>query len=234
MKVIADRSLDLRQVNGRDHAAHVEGFRLENCEVMGTMLASRHPGEWRTIRNCDAIRCRQYNCALAGTAIEDCVLDTMGPAGPGYFTLDACVFRHVILRGRITTMLLRFDPPSFGGSGVGPTFEDMWPDEIAKYYLAVDWALDVTEAQFTALTALTTVPGELVRFDPERAIEIRRDRLVDDWAAGMPGVMQVCCEDFLQGPFASFVVQRGETRANRDRFEREASWMREHGFADPA
>lgn len=232
MIVIADRPLDLRQLEGRDHPAHVAGFRLENCEVMGTMLASRQPGEWRTIRDCAAVRCRQFNCALAGTAIEDCLLDTMGQAGPGYFTLDACVFRHVILRGRITTTLLRFDPNPFGGNGMGPSFKDIWPSEMVKYYASVDWALDVTQAKFTSLTALTTMPGDLVRFDPARAVLVRRERLVGDWAAGMPGVMQICCEQFLEGPFASFVVQRGESKANREQFARDAGWLRAHGFAD--
>lgn len=234
MIVVAGRSLDLRQLDGCDHPAHVAGYRLENCDVMGTMLASRHPGEWRTIRDCAAVRCRQYNCALAGTAIEDCVLDTMGQAGPSYFTLDACVFRHVIVRGRITTMLLRFDPHPFAGSGMGPSFKDMWPGAMAQYYEGVDWALDVTEAKFASLTALTTVPGELVRFDAERAIRIRRDALVGAWDTDMPGVMQICCEDFLQGPFASFVVQRSESKANRVRFAADAAWMRARGFADPA
>ncbi|MDR7102489.1 hypothetical protein [Croceicoccus sp. BE223] len=234
------QALDLWQISGRDHPAHVADHRLVECEVMGTMLASPHPGEWRTIRHCEAVGCRQYNCSLAGTAIEDCLLDTMGQAGPMYLTLDACVFRRVIMRGRLTTMLFRFDPHPFSGTGGGPDFKDRWRAEMAAYYrsgsrnLEADWALDITEARFTALTSLTIVPGELVRFDPDRAIRIRRDALTGNWAEEMPGVMQICCEDFLEGPFDSFVVQRGESKVNRERFAREAAWMRDHGFADPA
>lgn len=233
----SNRNLDLRQISGRDHLAHVSEHRLFECEMMGTMLASRHPGEWRTIRHCEAVRCRHYNSSLAGTAMEDCLLDTMGQAGPMYLSLDACVFRRVTLRGRLTTMLFRFDPHPFTGTGIGPDFKEMWRDEMVGYYRGcspADWALDVTEAKFTSLTSLTIVPGDLVRHDAERAIRIRRDALVGDWAEGMPGVMQMCCEHFLEGPFDSFVVQRGEDKRNRDRFARDARWMRDRGFADPA
>lgn len=230
MITISASELDLRTLNGRDHPTHVSGYRLENCEVMGTMLASRHPGEWRTIRDCAAVKCRQYNCLISGTAIENCLLDTMGQAGPMYLSLDACVFRHVTLRGKLTSMLFRFGAYVVSDAGT----DDAWREEMVKYYRGVDWAMDVSEARFTALTALTIVPGDLVRFDPERAIRIRRAALVDDWADGMPGVMQICCENFLEGPFDSFIVQRGETKANRDRFAAEAGWMRANGFADPA
>lgn len=230
MTTIAASELDWRTLDGRDHPAHVSGYRLENCEVMGTMLASRHPGEWRTIRDCAAVECRQYNCLIAGTAIENCLLDSMGQAGPMYLSLDACVFRHVTLRGKLTTMLFRFGADMFNGADTA----DAWLPEMLKYYLDVDWAMDVTEARFTALTALTIVPGNLVRFDPERAILIRRDALIGDWATGMPGVMQICCEDFLEGPFDSFIVQRGESKANRERFAVEAGWMRANGFAETA
>ncbi|WP_066554048.1 hypothetical protein [Croceicoccus bisphenolivorans] len=235
MKVIVGQELDLRTLSGRDHPAHVSGYRLENCEVMGTMLASRHPGEWRTIRDCEAIGCRHYNCALSGTAVEDCLIDTMGQAGPGYFTLDGCVFRHVILRGKLTTTLFRFGTDPYEIPAIGPRFSDMWQGEMVRYYRDVDWAIDVTAAKFTAFTSLTTVPGDLVRFDPARAIRIRREMLTGNWADGMPGVMQICCEDFLgYSPFDSFVVQRGEPKKNRERFEDEAGWMRKHGFAEPA
>lgn len=226
------QALDLRQIAGRDHPVQVSGHRLLECEVMGTMLASPKPGEWRHIRDCAAMKCRQYNCLLAGTAIVDCLLDTMGQAGPMYLALDACVFRHVTLRGRLTTMLFRFAPHPFDSAGADAI--DAWMAAMAGYYRDVDWALDVRDAKFTALTSLTTVPGHLVRFDPERAVRIRRDALVGDWSVGMPGVMQICCEDFLEGPFDSFVVQRGEAKDNREGFARDAGWMRDHGFADPA
>ena len=231
------RNLDLRQVSGRDHLAHVSHHRLVECEVMGTMLASPHPGEWRTIRHCEAVKCRHYNGSLASTAVEDCLLDTLGQAGPMYLSLDACVFRRVTLRGRLTTMMFRFDPPPFSGAGIGPDFKDMWRDEMVGYYQGgnpADWAIDITEAKFTTLTALTIVPGDLVRFDPERAIRISRDALAGNWAEGMPSVIQICCEAFLEGPFDSFVVQRGESKPNRERFARDAAWMRDRGFADPA
>lgn len=235
MITLTGQELDFRTLNGRDHSSQVKGYRLENCEVMGTMLASRHPGEWRTIRDCEAVRCRHYNCALSGTAVEGCVLDTMGQAGPGYFTLDACVFRHVTLRGKITTMLFRFDPNPFEEPAVGPSFKDMWPGAMARYYSDVDWALDIREARFTALTSLVTVPGDLVRYDPERAILVRREALAGNRAQGMPGVMRICCEDFLAGsPFESFVIQRGEPKKARERFAEKAAWMRANGFADPA
>lgn len=229
MITIAASELDLRTLNGRDHPAHVSGYRLEKCEVMGTMLASRRPGEWRTIRDCAAVKCRQYNCLVSGTAIENCLLDTMGQAGPLYFSLAACVFRQVTLRGRLTSMLFRFGTHRFSDARA----DDAWLKEMVKYYRDVDWAMDVREACFTALTALTIVPGDLVRYNPERAIRIRRNALLGDWATGMPSIMQICCEDFLEGPFDSFIVQRGETKANRDRFAAEADWMRANGFADP-
>ncbi|AKM10517.1 hypothetical protein [Croceicoccus naphthovorans] len=232
---IVGADLDLLTLNGQDQPRHVADFALENCEVMGNMLASVHPGEWRTIRNCSAVKCMQMNCSLAGTVVEDCLLDTMGQKGRSYLQLDACVFIRTTVRGRITTTLFRFDPHPFQDTTTGPKFSDQWRDELAARYRGVDWALDITEAKFASLTSLVTVPGHLVHFAPERAIRIRREGLTDGWQERMPMIMQICCEDFIfDSPFDSFVVARGEKKADREKFAEWAAIMRAEDFADPA
>lgn len=132
--------------------------------TLGGRLSTDRKGRARVVvRGLTAERCEFAKIHGYRVAFEDCTLDT--PKVAHYANLTGCVFAHVVVRG----------DPGF------VRIED-WSDqdfdekerarlraEDARYYDAVDWALDVREVEGRNLR-IASVPPHLVRRDPTRLL----------------------------------------------------------------
>jgi hypothetical protein len=120
------------------------------------------------------------NCVCAGIPeavwcpiVEDVVVDHLRIENELH-TWGA-VFRHVTLRGRIGRVMIR----TFVSLTLEPP-EKLRPlnEANAEYYRTVDWALDISQAEF-ADCDIRGIPARLIRRDPETQVVVTREKAVE-------------------------------------------------------
>jgi hypothetical protein len=121
------------------------------------------------IRNVRLIGCAMSG-SLHGAVIEEVVID--GLRTGRWLASFASVFKHITIRGKIGTVMTRWimnpgDPNGF--------LNRFYAEANAAYYAGVDWALDISEAEFIEAD-LQGVPGHLVRRDPATQFLLTREK----------------------------------------------------------
>src|SRR5262249_18877121 len=76
---------------------------------------------------------------------------------------------------------------------------------IVDAYRSIDWALDISAAEFTDVS-LDFVPGELVRRDPRTQFLLRRESLATLDGRRLPHGADLFLSRFDHTPFGSMVV----------------------------
>jgi hypothetical protein len=86
----------------------------------------------------------------------------------GLVQVLGCGFTRTVLRGKFDSLFIREDPGSDSGN--------------AHLYRSVDWALDVSQADFKDCD-IRGIPPKLLRLDPETQVVVTRQRAqaVADW-----------------------------------------------------
>jgi hypothetical protein len=140
-----------------------------SCRFVSSAVSiTRNPRRRSTLRNLRFIDCEQIGSALEAAIVEDVVVD--GFRTNGDFAAWAAVFKHVVLRGNVGQIL--FSP--LVAAGMASSEEQRAFDSAnAAYYATVDWALDIREAFFVDAD-LRSVPGRLIRRDPETQVLVTR------------------------------------------------------------
>lgn len=130
-----------------------------------------------TIRNVRLINCEQRGCSLACAVVQDVVID--GLKTNGLFQTWGAVFHHVSLRGKIERVMI--SPPVAPGRA---TAEQQRTFDAAneEFYSSVDWALDISQAEFAECDLRGGIPARLIRRDPETQMVITRARALNgEW-----------------------------------------------------
>ena len=169
-------------------------------------------GERPTLRRITIERCHFTASDLGPVIVEDAVLDTIwfhrGIWGPQKIVGSA--FKRVALRGRIHGSV-RF-VPSIDWSlhrALEAAVDDPFVRANQRYYDDVDWALDISAAEFTGIEmSLCDIPARLIRRDPETQVVVTRESAArGDWRAASEGSSQwVAIERFLQAGFGDTVL----------------------------
>jgi hypothetical protein len=100
---------------------------------------------------------------------EDCVVDTVwfhrGIWGPQL--VAGCAFKHVVIRGNVTGGLRFGISREWHRTAPSPPIaDDPFYKANAAYYAEVDWALDISEANFTDVEmSWCDIPARLIRGD---------------------------------------------------------------------
>ena len=152
---------------------HVEDTTFDNCSI----VRPADPSSRATLRNVALDRITQRACFINGAVLEDVVLSDLKRLGDFPLFLWASVFRRVTLSGKLSAIIInRHIEP-----GGGPK-QPAWDRANRAYYESVDWALDISRAEFQGSIALHAIPGRLVRRDEETQVLVSRDRLQQvDW-----------------------------------------------------
>ena len=88
------------------------------------------------------------------------------------------VFKHVTLRSKIGRIMVS---PFVAPGKATPEQQRAFDAANAAYYANVDWALDISEAEFEECD-LRRVPAHLVRRDPETQVVVKRENaLRGEW-----------------------------------------------------
>jgi hypothetical protein len=99
--------------------------------------------------------------------------------------LYGCAFEHFVLRGRIGGLWLRSLSPVISPASpeLDHSVEQAFEAANAVFYQSVDWALDIRDV-ITREMWIDTVPGQLIRRDPERHVLVRREKALEGrWRA---------------------------------------------------
>lgn len=162
---------------------------LRGCTFSMCQQPAWHvPDERPVLRGVSLVRCHVRASELGPVIAEDCVVDTVwfhrGMWGPQL--IAGCAFRHVVIRGDVTGGL-RFgiSPEWHRASPAPPIEEDPFYRANAAFYADVDWALDISAANFTSVEmSWCDVPARLIRRDPETQVTITRESVgAGDWRA---------------------------------------------------
>lgn len=157
---------------------------FDNCSVR----QAEHP-EHRTIfRRVVFKNCRVWACNLDDVILEDVMVDGLrtGSGGGRIYPLKVtgARFTHVTLRGNVGGIIIAeawswFDHRPLWRQafrrGLPPKTRDRLINEANRaHYASVDWALDISEANFSSSPRIVGIPAGLIRRDPRTQVVVKR------------------------------------------------------------
>ena len=201
-----------------------------NCAVSIT----RNPALRTTVRNVQIIDCVRkrdpagFPCAI----VEDCLIENLKIEE--LLQTWGAAFKHVTLRGKIGPLMLSncLCPTSTTTDAMQRAFEEA----NTAYYANVDWALDISKAEFTEDCDIRGIPARLIRRDPDTQVVITRERAMRGewrnldlhqtyWRAGI--------EFMLERGDADVVLVAPKRAKDFEHLLRGLQLLREAGVAEP-
>lgn len=198
------------------------GIDLDRVTFVSCVLGQNDDPEYGfVVRDVNARRCRTKACTVHGVRFEDVTVDGLAC---DHLSLGGCLFKHVTLKGKIGSILT---------TPVKTLSEETtaaMKAAMVAYYQDVDWALDISEAEFSD-AGFYMVPGELVRRDPETQFLVRREVVVPVMDS-VPFGLRVAASRFESTPFDSIVVVAPRRSKHFERDLAELRGAREAGLVE--
>ncbi len=177
MKVISDVEVDAIL----DHERQCfRDFEFSCCTFHGAGIVVRgesekEPSRRATISNIRLNDCMAGDTYLNGAIIEDTTVHNLKRGRTPIF-LRANAYKHVKLSGKIAAVEIR------GKLGVmDDSFDEIWDEANTRFYESVDWALDISEAEYASLS-ISGVPSQLVRRDHDTTAVVTKEKAIEgDW-----------------------------------------------------
>jgi hypothetical protein len=143
--------------------------RFEACDVSITF----DPAKRSTFKSIKFIRCSQNKCTIWPAIIEDVTVE--GLETGRLLIANACAYKHVTLRGNVGNIKICRSVPfvtSLTEANLARS-QNAMDQANAHYYKTVDWALDISQAEFMS-GEVEGIPPELVRRDRDTQFILRR------------------------------------------------------------
>jgi hypothetical protein len=196
MRIEKQTYLNVKSVGS---ARTLSGLELVRCEFTGSNLSQfDDPELGLVVQDVTATRCVAARCFLNGVRIEDVVVD--GLTTKDGLRLAGCALRHVTVRGRVGQWFVTQPNPT-----LPQEVQAAFTEAIVSYYKGVDWALDISEAEFESAN-LSFVPGDLIRRDPESQFLLRRSAVAGIDPASLPGYANTALRRFEETPLDCIVA----------------------------
>jgi hypothetical protein len=142
--------------------------RFEHCFLGALRDPSRRP----TARRISLLGCSALRCHVIAPILEDIMVN--GLDSEANLILWAPAFRHVTIAGPICNLMVNIDEDPAGElDPINAEFRKA----NANFYSTVDWALDISKAEFSDVS-IRGVPAGLVRRDPESQVVIQREKVL--------------------------------------------------------
>jgi len=127
------------------------------------------------VRNVTLTGCAQRGCTIDGAIVEDVRVD--GLKSSTLLQTWAAAFRHVALRGRVGRWMFS----NLVSPLAAPAQQHDFDRANQAFYASTDWALDISEAEFTECD-IRGIPAPLIRRDPAtQAVVTREKALQGGW-----------------------------------------------------
>jgi hypothetical protein len=208
-----------------------ENIEFRRCYFEGCGLSiTRSPARRSSVRNVQLVSCEQRGCLINGAAFEEVVVD--GLKTNGLVQTWAAVFRHVVIRGSVGRIMLS-DAVATGTAT--PEEQRAFDEANATFYAAVDWALDLREAEFDECDA-RGVPGRLIRRDPTTQVLVARDAAMKGAWRGIDlsgTYWSTALDFFLKSQRPDIVLVAPKRNRNFKRLLDGLKMLRDCGTAEP-
>ena len=169
MRIFEKQHLD--DFMDRGTASVFADLEFRQCSFTSSGVSiTRDPRLRSTVRNVKLLRCEARGCVVDTAIIEEVLVE--GLKTHGLLQCWGAVLRHVTLRGRVGRIMLS---RAVATATALPSEQRAFDEANAAYYAGVDWALDISEAEFEEAD-LRGVPAELVRRDPETQVIVTREK----------------------------------------------------------
>ena len=157
-----------------DSGALFESLEFRKCKFHGCVVSNTlDPSLRSTVRNAKLVDCEQIGCGVNSAVIEDVVIDGLKSDARLGFPVSGAVFRHVVLKGKISRLLVS---PEVGTIlDPNPKAQRAFDEANAAFNAQTDWALDISRAEFQDAD-IRGVPAKLIRRDPETQFILERER----------------------------------------------------------
>lgn len=207
-----------------------EDMEFLGCKVEGGGLGerARRPEDRTIVRRVRASKC-SVRADVGPVLFEDVHVSDLR-TGDGLLIWGA-LFKHVTLTGRIGSIVLnsrRWPIPD-------EDEQRAFSASAAEFYASVDWALDISRAQFTSLDWRLDVPSRLVRRDPETQVVIKRERAIEERWRKVPlhMIVSIALENFVQfGQSEMILAASKASKRFKDELE-SIEALRKEGIAEP-
>ncbi|MGC4006431.1 MAG: hypothetical protein QM811_26215 [Pirellulales bacterium] len=175
MRLFQNESFDGGSFVDRDSAATFCDLEFRKCYFQGCVLSITGDPAFRTkVQNVKLVNCSQRGGALYSAVLEDVLVD--GFKTHGLFQTFGAVFNRVVLKGKIDRLML--STSVYQTQGVSEHLQS-FHQANAEYYRNVEWALDISKAEFKELD-VRGIPGHLIRRDPETQFLVTREKALQE------------------------------------------------------
>lgn len=227
---------EINDYHDPDRIMTVSDLEFVKCKISSSGFGFRHSPDFSqrsSAKNIRLIGCQVRKCLIGPALLEDVHIENLNS---DMIIVWGALFKHVTIKGRCDKLMIhgitgRGDI-EVGGKGVLP-----YRALCDEFYESVDWALDISEAEFDDFSICTRgVPSRLVRRDSETQAVVRRQQALSGKWRGMrlSGLTQILFEDFMRDELDSFILVAPK-RHKRD-FENvlaDIRRLREAGIAEP-
>lgn len=215
----------------QDSSARFEDMEFRRCRFVRSALSiTMTPRLRSSVKNVRLINCEQKGCTIWSAVVEDTLVENLKTNG--LLQCWGAVFGRTFLRGKIDRLMIS---PAIKGGLASADVQLAFDEANADYYSRVEWALDISEAEFKECE-LQRVPAHLVRRDPETQVVVRRSRALGGewrdidlsrthWKASL--------ELFLERGDDDVVLVAGKRNENFDDLIAGLRMLRAAGIADP-
>lgn len=207
----------------RSHAS-VANSAFNQCFVR------RRERGWNRFSDIKLRNVSHWNCSLSGSSLERIELHNLKRIGSSPLFLDGCIFKEVRLIGRIAGLKIN----TFSSNELA---NDDAAELLRECYQNVDWAIDISKAQFPGGITFEALPGDKIIRDPERHVLLRRENLERyDWR-GLDyesSAIDIAISWFHElSPFDSVVVTARDSPKYFEQDMQVLQMLRDIGLADP-
>lgn len=206
---------------------------FRDCYFQGCSLSVTDDPHMRsTFRNVQLVNCSQRGCGIECAIFEDVLVDGFNTNGQLVQTWGAA-FNRVVLRGKLDRLMISSVVDVWGNE---PKRQQAFNEANAEYYRNVQWALDISEAEFKELDIRGIFPVHLIRRDPETQVVVTRERaLQSDWRklAFNEDLFPYSIECFLNEDLPATLLIAPKRNRKFRRYLEDIQTLRSAGVAEP-
>jgi len=155
-----------------DTGMTIQDVEFLRCDFGASSISmGRDPRLRSVVRRARIKDCRVRASFVGSAILDEVVVDGLDTGTQVTLHTLAAAFRHVTLLGRIGDIMITGEAPE----GV----QELFDAANEMFYRHVDWALDISAAEFHGCAPFACVPYHLVRRDPETQAIVRREHVLD-------------------------------------------------------
>lgn len=210
MQCFEDKAFDSDSFAESERMGVFSGIEFRRCFFKGCSpsIGSRFDRRL-TVHDIKFLDCSQRGSSLGPAIVEDVLVDGFATGGQLFQSWGA-VFNRVILRGAIDRMMISNDilPSVLLPQAEREREKDEFRQANLEYYRGVEWALDISNAEFKEL-CIRGVPSNLIRRDPNTQFCVTREiAMMGQWRLLQfrENMWPVAIELFLQRGESSIVL----------------------------